>query len=186
MSLPQCTGAYSVGCVDIMTPTPTPLPTDFHPKTLCNTHIGTLMRLFYPTTSPPSTRKANWLPEPHQDVYAYGFAKYAKLKFFGWILQKWIGNTRMEAFANAPIIDQSSWQQVQECPSLQGEGKLPLIVFSHGMGGQRAVYSVFCTQLASQGFVVAAIEHRYGQDFISFFQPFSYARSVGCSHHHVH
>ena len=161
MVLPRCTGAFSVGCVDLMTPSSTPCPpSDFHPTTLCKAQLGTLMRIYYPTTSPPTTEKASWLPDPYQNIYAHGFARYGQMKLMGWFLHKWLGNTRMEAHINAPIIDQSSWQQAQECPDLKSEGKLPLMVFSHGMGGQRGVYSVFCTQLASQGFVVAAVEHR--------------------------
>lgn len=40
------------------------------------------------------------------------------------------------------------------------EPKFPVIVFSHGISGNRLCYSTYCSSLASYGFVVVAIEHR--------------------------
>ena len=36
----------------------------------------------------------------------------------------------------------------------------PVIVYSHGLGGMRSTYSGICSDLASHGYVVAAVEHR--------------------------
>lgn len=54
------------------------------------------------------------------------------------------------AVKNAPPID------------IKDKESLPVIVFSHGMAGQRNMYSVICCELASQGFLVASIAHGDG------------------------
>ncbi len=38
-------------------------------------------------------------------------------------------------------------------------GPFPLIVFSHGFGGDKRQSTFFCTHLASHGFAVAAMDH---------------------------
>lgn len=51
-------------------------------------------------------------------------------------------------------------------PALYGEelhksgNKYKCIVMSHGMGGDRFLYSKICIDLASYGFIVAALEHK--------------------------
>ena len=53
-------------------------------------------------------------------------------------------------------------QATTASPSMASEA-FPVIVFSHGLAAMRTIYCGICSDLASQGFVVAAVEHRYVQ-----------------------
>lgn len=38
----------------------------------------------------------------------------------------------------------------------------PLVIFSHGLAGTRTAYSQYCSAIASEGYVVLAVEHHDG------------------------
>ena len=44
----------------------------------------------------------------------------------------------------------------------------PVIVLSHGLHGHRSVCSAICSDLASHGYVVAALEHKDGSACLTF------------------
>lgn len=49
-----------------------------------------------------------------------------------------------------------------EIRSRTGVGKMPIVVFTHGMAGMSQSYSHYLGSIASHGVVVAAVEHRDG------------------------
>ena len=50
-------------------------------------------------------------------------------------------------------------QSAEDPPSVTPE-TFPVVVFSHGLGAMRTMSCGICSDIASQGFVVAAVEHR--------------------------
>ena len=59
-----------------------------------------------------------------------------------------------QAFAAAPASRQAAVRDAAARP-----GELPLILFSHGYGGERRQTTHFCTHLASHGYAVASMDH---------------------------
>lgn len=64
-------------------------------------------------------------------------------------------------FIQLRLRKQRIWA-VANAPPLETPPSFPVILFSHGMAGQRNMYSVLCCELASQGYLVASIAHGDG------------------------
>lgn len=135
--LPPGSGKHSVGCVDIMDD---------------QTDDGLFFRLFYPVEKTDvferHTQWPLWLPRKQ---YGHGYAKFLKkkpTKFLGKLFN-WLGGD---------VYIPALWQ----APVLEGSERVPVVVMSHGIGGNRTSYSAYCCELASHGFIVAAVEHRDG------------------------
>lgn len=58
---------------------------------------------------------------------------------------------------NSPHLDRATAGNFGQLPP-----RFPVLIFSHGLAGNRLSYSQYCGELASQGIVVVAIEHRDG------------------------
>jgi len=156
-------GPYEVGFVDIMTEGP---PTE-----------STYMRLYYPTR-----QKHDLLPErcPNwtNDNTKFGFIDFLHglvKKWPSWVnsmdikiidvakrsdyLFSWAFNPVMSFGWNILANDHKIPVIHQAQPMKQ---RFPLVMFSHGLGCNRFAYSKICYDLCSEGFIVAAVEHREG------------------------
>ncbi|XP_018585863.1 platelet-activating factor acetylhydrolase isoform X4 [Scleropages formosus] len=105
---------------------------------------GSFFRLYYPCEPSPSSEKPCWIPSQE---YFDGLADFMKINrsFAERIFNYLYGSYRIPAFWEAPF---------------KSNGKYPLVIFSHGLGAFRTLYSAICAELASRGFVVASVEHR--------------------------
>ena len=68
------------------------------------------------------------------------------------------GSVQLDCYWNTSLYSPSSSNEPDS--SENKFQKFPCVVFSHGLGGSRCVYSSFCLELASYGYIVAAVEHR--------------------------
>ena len=186
-SLPNYTGPYSVGTMELEIPVREPR----HFSHLRRDHTymldlkTVLMTVYYPSAfgtgqgRPPSGARRwsreTWLPRPRAKM-AGGYGKFGgigplALPFFG--LSTWF--TKLPAFRNAALA--THWPPFenyvvggaavknQAGPAPEGhsaEPVFPLMLFSHGLGGTRTMYSGICGEFASYGFIVCAVEHRDG------------------------
>ena len=135
-TLPRPTGPHIVGCTDV----------EF--STECGRHVQA--RLYYPAAESAQYNKKSrgfWLPSP-QYYPGYGYYLRVPSWFSGFVFGYIAGHVQLWAVLNAqPLVEVND---------------KPLVVFSHGIGGMRTTYSTICSELASHGFLVGAIEHRDG------------------------
>ncbi|KAM5286409.1 platelet-activating factor acetylhydrolase isoform 2-T2 [Hipposideros larvatus] len=106
------------------------------------TNKSTFLRLYYPSQDDERSDTI-WIPNKE---YFFGLSKFLGTNWvMGKILNLLFGSMTTPASWNSPLRT--------------GE-KYPLIVFSHGLGAFRTIYSAIGIDLASHGFIVATVEHR--------------------------
>ncbi|XP_077668565.1 platelet-activating factor acetylhydrolase isoform X2 [Eretmochelys imbricata] len=105
---------------------------------------GSFFRLYYPSQNGTSSEETKWIPRKE---YYRGLSDFLNVyRILGeTVFQYYVGSVTCPAKWNAAFKP--------------GE-KYPLIIFSHGLGAFRTIYSAICIEMASQGFIVAAVEHR--------------------------
>jgi platelet-activating factor acetylhydrolase len=106
-----------------------------------------VLAIYYPT-APARVHGVPWSPEPLAGQLR-GYLTYGRRElgsWGAWIGHKVLGRIHMPVHPDAP----------------PAEGRFPLVIFSHGLVGTRNTYSHFCSSLASEGYVVVAVEHADG------------------------
>ncbi|KAI8624776.1 hypothetical protein F5Y19DRAFT_302879 [Xylariaceae sp. FL1651] len=176
-SLPEYSGPYSVGTMDIEVPAREPR-TFSHIKRN-HVHIlrmdTVLFSIYYPCELSSVAKKpsrATWLPRPRIRT-SHGYAKFLSmpgLPVTGYIAATTMF-TKLPAFRNAQLAGTWPGTELDAAVPARSDDTLglktqkpvfPVIMFSHGLGGSRTCYSAVCGEMASNGFIVVAVEHRDG------------------------
>ncbi|KAK4073112.1 uncharacterized protein Triagg1_5392 [Trichoderma aggressivum f. europaeum] len=159
--LPAYSGPYHVGAVDVE------IALD-KPRLVSETvfkatgrpafeHKTTLFTVYYPVDKSVGERRRrhDWIARP-VSLTAAGYAKLAHVDnfivrpIFTFALWAIAGGITIPAKVDAPLL------------SVTDAEPFPVMVFSHGDASSRTDYTHFVGELASRGYVVAAIEHRDG------------------------
>ncbi|KII94903.1 hypothetical protein PLICRDRAFT_47906 [Plicaturopsis crispa FD-325 SS-3] len=167
-SLPNITGAYSVGVTTFVLPLREALTIgratfkgSGQPALNTDTVVFTA---YYPADVDAKGKKGiHWLERPiNASLRGYiHFAKISKPLFaLFWPLLYVLGTfLTIPAVSTAPLLDPS---KAHTSADENDAKRWPLVLFSHGLGGARTSYSQICSRLAASGRVVLAFEHHDG------------------------
>jgi len=140
--LPKAEGLYNVGVLDFYVPV--------HDATSGTRYVPA--RLWYPTRETPAL---GIQPFPYLDPktaadycrHSMKFGAPPPLQSFGWILHTW-------RLTTLPVVEAAALAE--------DLSEMPLVVYSHGLGGALQVYSYQAMELASHGSVVLSLSHTDG------------------------
>ena len=173
-ALPEYSGKYKVGTIDIEAPCERRKVSEalFKDTDKPAFELDTvLFSLYYPAVDEWMFSKPNhpWVENIPQ--HAEGYARFARINnvvtnsIFSFALWSLVGSTTVPANVDWPIHGTTkSYEDYEAEQPIDNYGlpKFPVIVFSHGQASSRKSYTQWCGELASRGYVVAAIEHRDG------------------------
>ena len=130
-----------------------------------------MFTLYYPAAKGAVSTKPNhfWVPKP-LSITGEGYARFAHIdnfftnSLFTFGLWGLVGGTKIPALVDVSLHDSPVTLHAPEGldEDVTLEDGFPVVVFSHGMASSRTDYTHYLGQLASRGFIVAAIEHRDG------------------------
>jgi predicted dienelactone hydrolase len=141
--LPEPSGPFPVGSL-------TQVLVDPHRKELYSEQTDEprrfMIQIWYPASPAVDAQRALWVAQP--EIYAPRLASWLGLPSFS---LDHLNLAHTWAYSQAPLA-----------PDDSGSGRFPVLLFSHGWGGLSAQNTFQSEELASNGYVVVALQHTYG------------------------
>ncbi|CAN8095478.1 unnamed protein product [Discula destructiva] len=157
--LPEYTGPYKVGTIDVEIPVANLKAPSEAPANATDIHT-VLFRVYYPAQPDSKGKRITWLPAPQRSHVS----AYTKFLGFGPVsseiisfLPRHVHYTTIPVHKNATILE----------PDHIPNKRWPTMIFSHGLGGTRNAYSHIAGSMAAHGVVVICPEHRDGSAALS-------------------
>ncbi|RMY00072.1 hypothetical protein D0868_09205 [Hortaea werneckii] len=163
-SFPRYYGSYEVGTIDVEVPTADIPAVSDAPE---GAQPTVSFRIFYPCVKPAKDeedRPVRWVPQPQRINIASVIKVAGALSYLPQLLY-WV---KLPAHRNARLLDPPT-----------SNARWPITFFSHGLAGSRNAYSQICGELASNGMIVIALDHRDGSS------PVQYVRETANTSAHV-
>lgn len=171
--MPPYTGPYSVGTIDLEIPRqPHRVGNEFFENGSPAFEVETvLFSLFYPATlgTVGSKPRHSWVGNP-VSLMAEGYLGFARLNNFVFnsiaSLAIWslVGGQEIPAEVDVPLASREKDMPRDESleHTVDPVSRFPVLIFSHGYASSRTDYTQYLGDLASRGYVIAAVEHRDG------------------------
>lgn len=157
-AFPDYPGPYQVGTVDVEIPVADLPPTASAPADAPST---VSFRIFYPCQDQGSeSRPVRWIPSPQRpnlSAFARLLGANSRLSDFFAYFPSLLYYITIPAQRNAPML----------APSTSNK-RWPVTIFSHGLAGNRNLYSQICGSMSSHGLVVIAMDHRDGSSPVQY------------------
>jgi len=155
MFLPEAEGPYAVGASTLryIVDPPQTFGTSKLPDGSATLRMDALVcTVYYPAAVNKSsdTRGVDWVVRPLRHAVAGLQAALGA--------PKWLANPLVRLYTSH--IQIPAYKDAHLLTEHAPEGGWPLVLFSHGLLGTRTIYSQLCCNLASNGYIVVALEHR--------------------------
>lgn len=171
--MPPYSGPYTVGSIDLEIPRqPHRIGNEIYRDGSPAFELETILfSLYYPATKGVVSSKPrhSWVGNP-VSLTAEGYLGFGRANnvifnpIATFALRSLVGGLEIPAEVDVPLASREKdlGREGSHEHIINPESRFPVLIFSHGFASSRTDYTQYLGELASRGYVVAALEHRDG------------------------